>query len=515
MTENIKRILKTSAVFLAGSFLFISCEPEADELGSQFFDDTAAKGVTKSFDVIAYNISNKDTIRTDATKIASPTLGAFKDSQFGMTRSSYVTQGRLATFNPDFGTSPVIDSVVLEIKPSYPEDSVTTTTDENYIFPEGNVAAKRVVSTHPINLYGDASSTMTVNVHEVTEFLGSASEAVSSNKEVQVGQLLGSKTFKGTVSGIDVTKDEDNSALFKREPRIRVPLNVAYFQNKILNKAGSIELSDASHFIRYFHGLRLSVPETNGFIMNFSPADTQVLIYYKAKVTSEGTTTDDDRTFAISLGTENARFNQIEFDRTSTPSLAFNGNNAPNAVTGDPLLYAQGMGGANVGIRLSAESIAELRELYKNNKITILSAKVRLYSDQSTWSNTIVKPAGFTAAYYNAATQKANLASYLKEMEAFAGLGATFNLLKANDLDKNPAYYDLSVTQTLKEIIEKSAENSDISLAVGSYEVSSSSGNLIGPSYTTRAYSPHRVVLVGTQSGHNHRAQLHIVYATK
>ena len=515
MTEHINRILKTSALVLTGSFLLLNCEPEADELGSQFFDETAAKGVSKSYDVIAYNISNNDTIRTDATRITNPTLGAYKEGQFGMMRSSFVTQGRLSSYDPQFGSNAEIDSVVLEIKPVFPVDSVTTRTEEDYVFPDGNVAAKRVISTYPINLYGNESATMTINVHEVNEFLGSTSNTVTSDRQVALGSFLGKKEIKGTVSGIEVTKDEDNTALFKREPRLRIPLDKTYFENKIFAKQGAIELSDASHFIRYFHGVRISVAEDNGFIMNFSPDETQIVIYYKSDLTSEGTTTRTARTFPITLGTDNARFNQIETDRTGTPSLAYNVSQSPNVVSGDPLLYAQGMGGANVGIRFTDASIAELRDLYKNNKINIISAKVRLYTDSDSWSNSLDKPSTFSASYYNASTGKANLSTFLKEISAFSGLGAAFNLVQGTDLEKNPSYYDLTVTETLKEMIESSAENSDISLAVGAYEISGSTGGFLGPSYTTRAYSPNRVVLIGTQSGNDKRAQLNIVYATK
>lgn len=514
MTETIKSILKTSVLFLSGSFLLFSCEAEADDLGSQFFDDTAAKGETKSFDVIAYNISNQDSIRTDATRITSATLGAYKEGQFGMQRSSYVTQARLSNYNPTFGTNAEIDSVVLEIRPVFAVDSVKTTTDENYIFPDGNVPAKRVVSTYPIRHYGDEFATMTLNVHEVTDFLGSSSDIVSSKKAVGVGVLLGSKSIKSTVSAIDVTKDEDNSALYKREARIRVPLDKAYFESKLFAKVGQPELSDASNFIRYFKGVKFSVAQSTGFIMNFSPADTQIVIYYSNELTTDGKTERRKATFPLALGNENARFNLIETDRAGTPSLAFNGTAPANVQTGDPLLYAQGMGGANVGLKLSAQSVSELRELYKTQKINILSAKIRLYTDAS-WNNDLAKPSMFTASYYNPTTGKADLSTFLKEISAFSGLGAAFSLVKATDLDKNPAYYDLSVTKTLKDIIEKSEESKDISLAVGDYEISNTNGNFLGPSFTSRAYTPNRVVLIGSNPSSAQRAQLTVIYSTK
>jgi hypothetical protein len=67
--------------------------------------------------------------------LVNATLGAFDESNFGMQKSSYVTQVRLNSYNPDFGTNAKVDSVVLEMKPLYQTatDSVkTNTVDDNF-----------------------------------------------------------------------------------------------------------------------------------------------------------------------------------------------------------------------------------------------------------------------------------------------------------------------------------------------------------------------------------------------
>lgn len=515
MTKSITRIAKTSLLVLAGSVLLYNCESDADDLGSQFFDETAAEGKSVSYPVIAYNISNKDTIRTDAVRLSQATLGVFKEEVFGMQKSNFVSQARLSSFDPDFGTNPVVDSVTLEIAAVYPSDSVTTSTDDAYIFPDGNVAAKKEVSTHPVNHYGRGERTMTVQVHEVTDFLGGSGDPVSSAKQVNVGALLGTGTIKSTVSSIKITKDEDNTTLFTRDARIRIPLDKNFFQTKIIDKGGSVELSDASNFIRYFRGLKLSIVDNDGFIFNFAPDATQVVVYYKRDVTSDGSTTQQATSMTLTLGSSNAQYNQILTDRTATPSLAYNGNNTPNYNTGDKKIYAQGMGGASAGIRIPAETIAQLRDSYKNNKINILSAKIRLYSDKATWTNAWGNPKALTVNRYNPVTMKEDLSSFLTDMTAFAGLGTTYQLVRAVDLDKNPSYYELSITQTIKNIIEKSEEATDLSVNIGDFEVNSSSGAYLGAKYNSRAYSPERVVLVGTDPTNENQAKLYLIYANK
>ncbi|WP_042723008.1 DUF4270 family protein, partial [Flavobacterium sp. B17] len=99
-----------------------------DALGEQLFLNGAAQGKEESFPVIAYNIDNNDTIRTDASKLAYGVLGAFDEEKFGMQKAAYLTQVKLSTYDPDFGTNATVDSVILVIKPRYATDSVTTNT---------------------------------------------------------------------------------------------------------------------------------------------------------------------------------------------------------------------------------------------------------------------------------------------------------------------------------------------------------------------------------------------------
>lgn len=498
---------------LSGSFFIYSCEAEADDLGAQFFDQTAAQGTRQSYDITAYNISNADTIRTDASRISTANIGAFREGVFGTQKVHHVSQARLSSYNPDFGTNPVVDSVVLELRPLYPADSSKVTTDENYIFPDGNVPAKKVVTTYPINVYGRDEAQITLNVHEVDEFLGAASDPVYSNRQVTTSTLLGSKKISSKVSSIKVTKDSDNTDLFTRDARLRIPLDKTFFQNKIIAKKGQSELSDAASFIRYFKGIRISTVENDGFIMQFSPAETQIVVYYKRDVTANGTTTATPATFAISLGSGNAKFSQIEFDRSGTPSQAVIENLSDNVQSGDPLLYVQGMGGPSLGVRIPASTVAQLRELFKTKQINILSAKVRLFSDP-TWSEAFEKPSGFVASPYDPNLRKMNLSEFLKDLSAFTPLNSQFKLVQGYDLTKTSAYYDLTITQTLKDVIEKSETIGDIALSVGSYEINASTGNYVGPSATTRAYTPHRILLVGSD-GSSRRSQLQIIYSSK
>ncbi len=507
MIKNIKNVLKTSAFILLGSFMVWNCESDADNLGSQFFEGDAAQGTKQSFDVIAYNINNNDSIRSDAAKLTYALLGAFNESQFGMQKASYVSQVRLSSYDPDFGTNPVVDSVVLVMKPTVATDSVTTTTVEDYIYPDGNVAAKKVVNTYPLAYkYGKTkiggTTMFNIKVNEVDDFLGGASDTIYSNKTVAVGTLLGTKTFNGSLSSIKITKDSDNSELFSRDATLRIPLDGTFFQNKIIAKDGSTELSNVANFIRYFKGIRISVDETDGYLWRFAPNTMEMVMYYKRDVTTNGVTTPTQTSLSFSMGSGNVHFSQFEFNRTSAAISSYV-TSVSDTIAGNTKLYAQGAGGPDIGIKIPDTVLENIKTLYTNNKIGIISAKVRLYSDTSSWSNTYEKPDTFVLL------QK-NLYDFLVDVTTFSN----YQLVTGFDLDENPAYYDVSFTNTFKNYIENDEDQKHLILKVGDFEYGTT-GYPTGINYNTRVYTPNRVVLVGTDATNEKRAQLNIIYGTK
>lgn len=498
-----------SATFLAlfAAFGAVSCESEADNLGLQFFENGAATGKELLYDVVAYNHSNNDTIQADEEKLQEATLGAFDEPVFGLQKSAFVTQVRLSSYSPDFGTNPVVDSVVLQVKPLYAADSVTTVTDEAYVHADGNVPAKKVVSTYPIKKYGktkiNGKTRLTINVNEVTEFLPSPETNVFSNQQVALGALLGTKTFDGTVSSVKITKDSDNSEILVRDAALRIPLSATFFQEKIINKRNSFELSDVASFIRYFKGLRLSVEENDGYIFNFKPAELSAIIYYKNDKTENNTTTRVPSSFSLDLSGSNVYFNQISYTRPATFTTAVS---SPNTTAGDAKLYLQGMGGPGAVLRIPAQAIAALKDEYNSKKIGIMGARLRLYTDEVLWNNKYEKPSKFLVRYTNSQ-------DFIDDVLAFANF-ASFQHVYASDLTKNPVYYDITLTKTIKDIVETEKEARDLLINVGDY-IRASNGAYMGQTVNTRPFDPHRVVLVGTDALNAKRAQLRVTYSTK
>ncbi len=517
MIRNIKKFFKITTTLVMGSLMLWNCESDSDQLGSQFFQN-GAEGTEQSFPLIAYNVLNGDSIRVDNLRLQQATLGAFNEPQFGLQKSAYVSQMRLSVFSPEIGANPILDSAVLVLKPYFAPDSVKVTTTEDFIYPVGAVPAKKVVSTYPVLKYGKTKiggkTTFNIKINEVTEFLGGNSTDLRSNKDVTTGILLGSKVFNGDINSIKITKDSDNSTVYERLPSLRIPLDSTYFQTKIIAKGGSPELADVASFIRYIKGLKISVAENDGYIFNFDPNSVLINLYYKKDKVEGTTTTREDTTLVLDLGNSNTHFNKITYDRTGTPSATL----ATDDINGVPKVYAQGMGGPGLGLKIPAATIATVKDLFKNQKIGIVSAKLRIYTDVATWNNNYEKPPNFVV-------KEKDLNTFLLDMKELASTGI-YKLIKAYDLKKNPAYYDVGITQIFKNIVEKEATARDFIINVGDYTVDTASLQLNGDLdvfgtvntqqlYNTRSYTPNRAVFVGTDPTNEKSAKLIIIYGNK
>ena len=489
--KQMNKIKSILSVFLFGG-LMVSCNSDADDLGKNLFDGNSVTGNQVSYDLVTYNINNGDVVRADSYALQRATLGAFTEGQFGMQKSAYVTQVRLSKYAPDFGTNPVVDSVVLEIKPQYDATTKTvTTTDVTH----GGQAAKQALTKYEAVKYGNPAATMNIDVHEIATDLGAVGTEKLSNSPVATSGLpLGTKVFSGNVYAVSINKTSDNTALLTREAGVRIQLDKNYFRDKIANKSGATELSNESNFINYFKGLKISVRENDGYLINFAPNEVTMTMYYRSGGKSN--------TFSFDLGSSNVHFSQISYNRSSTFNTVMAGINSTN---GDPLLYMQGMGGPGAGIKLNGAGVSDLKRLYKEHGAAILSAKVRLYTDTNTWNNSYTKPVGFLV-------RKQGETDFITDLKTMLG-NSNYSLVKAYSTNSNPSYYDIDITKTIKDIVEKEAEAKDLIINIGEYLTSK--GNLVRQDYNNNVSSPNRAVFVGTNTANNNRPKLMVTYVTK
>lgn len=546
MTHNLKKTFAILLMAFFGSTFLHNCEPDPDSLGEQLFNGDAVQGNEISYPVIAYNYDNKDSIKSDASRLISGlnesgaatyvgVLGAFTENQFGMQRASYVTQLRMPVDNYDFnGANPKVDSVVLVVRPPanttantyfFESDSLKTNTFDKSDFPVDGVATAVSIEkkTYPVRKYGKvASKTMKINVHEVTTFIDANDDSFKrSNKVISTGELLGSGVFDGKISSVSITKKSDNSVVFTGNLGFRMKLsNTDFFQTHILDKKGKPELQDAANFIRYFKGIKISVDETDKYLYQFSPNDLQLIMYYKYDKTDNGTTTRPQTTLNFNLGSANAHLGLYEYSRSgSTVASALATSNPSD---GDARLFVQGMGGPSVIVKIKDETIAQLRDIFVKDKAGIVSAKIRVYLDPETWKNTgSTEDRRFTLlANTLDSAGKIDYKNLLFTSDLTNGLGLYY-------YKENPGYYDFVVTKTLKDLVEEKTEkdadgntklitNKPLVITAGSF-VTNPTGTLLGVRNTTRAFDMNRIILTGVDKTNTNpkRIQLLVTYGTK
>ena len=491
--------MKKIKLFLFSLFfgsIAVGCNSDADDMGLQFFENNEAQGEQAAYDLVAYNVNNNDVVRSDSYSLRKATLGVFSESQFGMQKSAYVTQVRLSKYAPDFGTNPEVDSVVLEIKPEY--DVTAKTTSTTNITYKGQ-AAKQTLTAYSTKKYGNPASAMTINVNEITTDLGSTGAEILSDRSVTAGTLLGTKSFTGNSIAVSINKTSDNTVLLTKEAGLRIPLNASYFQTKIANKSGATELSNESNFINYFKGLKISVQENDGYLINFAPDQITMTMYYTYGDASDR----KEGTYSFNLTSPNVHFSQISYNRSTIFNNVMAGIDRTN---GDPLLYMQGMGGPGAGIKIPENAIEALKTLRRDRRAAIVSAKIRLYTDTSVWNNSYTKPDNFLV-------KKEGETDFITDLKSML-YNVNFRLVTAYATNTNPSYYDVNITKTVKDIVEQGQEAKDIILNIGSY-LTNYNGALVSEDYNTNVYTPNRAVFVGTNPTNRYRPQLLVTYIVK
>ena len=109
------------------------------------------------------------------------------------------------------------------------------------------------------------------------------------------------------------TDDIDESTLVKERlsPRLRIPLNKQYFQKKIIDKEGDVDLSNQDNFSLYFKGLIFNAynfSEPLMLLLNYSEAELKIIYDYN-KYNNNGTQDDisddtidiEEATFKVNL----------------------------------------------------------------------------------------------------------------------------------------------------------------------------------------------------------------------
>ena len=186
------------------------------------------------------------------------------------------------------------------------------------------------------------------------------------------------------------TNDVDESTTVKERlsPRLKIPLDNAFFQDKILNKEGSVDLLNPDNFNLFFKGLIISSYNfSDDLLMILDYSNSKIKINYDYDVYNDNGTTDD--TSDDSVEKENKDFeillsgNQLNlFNKDNySQEILDNVNNSENLSK----WYLKGGEGFMLDLDLFTENNGEniLNEIRSKGWL-INEANLTVYVDQTT-----------------------------------------------------------------------------------------------------------------------------------
>ncbi len=453
---------------------FISCDDDFNTLGGELIGGQLDSLPRYDAKVVAYS-KNLGAVQTN--NMTSSLLGVYSDPAYGQQTANVLTQLSLTTINPDFGTEPSLDSVVLTLpyfntqielndlgNPVYRLDSVY-----------GNMPFKLKISR----------SNFFLNDFNPEDNFETRQKYYSDQGDLFKNSLIGDPLYVNegfTPSAREVIYLEENSSgeidTIRAKPRLRVNLSAPFFQENILDKQGSIELSNNNNFRNFIRGLYFEAEAVNGngtmALLNFTdPQSTdavaEIILYYTNLVVdtsdsdADGDTTEmieEPNTYKLSFGP-----NTVNTFSQALPSEILAEIESVNPEIGAENLFIKGGQGSMVVIELF-EDQAEIEELRANNWL-INEANLTFYVNQDKIQGGEKEPERIYL--YNLDTNEPLIDySFDQTFDQAAPLnsvGSHSGRLVRNE-DKNGISYKLRITEHVNRILNKDSTNVRLGLVV-------------------------------------------------
>ena len=527
--KKIFNILLSSVLALSVGSTIVSCEDEALGLGSGLVGGDA-EGNIASYDVIAYN-TYFDSLKADQKVLQNAILGAYQEPIFGRTKANFISQFRLNTTAPTFGTNAAVDSVHLFI-PVYhntASDSVVTDTlnlSKPGIKPEDSDTIL-IRKTYKVDsIYGNKNANMRLNVREINTVLYSDSSYYSNPNHRSQDQItinptiLGSKMIGSKVQNFTIKQKVSTTNIYEEKVGYRISLDKDYFQSKIINNEKTGLLGDYATFIRrVIQGLDISVEEENGFLFAFNPNQMQIKMYYSNDSSTQGERNNSSVDFSFSniwssTTGYNVQVNQIQ--NSEKGSVFLNNLNDPNKTSnGSSRLFLNGSDGTRVNVKFIEDQINQLKTNVTANNWVIIGAKLQFYIDES---YNFPKP-GFLVAWNNYKKDGKYVNELFDDVLGFYNAYPTnvhFNPFVGGDTN----HYTIDITKHIKNMVElgKTYEDQEMIVTMGNFLMSSTDTSTIfssSPFYRNTIANPYRIVLHGNATENADKKLKLLVYYTK
>ncbi len=365
---------------------FTSCDDDFNSIGGRLIGQFDTIPLYEA-GVIAY--SNKiGPVQTNG--LSANLLGVYNDPVYGQQVASVLTQLSLSAINPQFGTEPVVDSVVITLP--YFSTAVEAGEDGNTIY-----ELDSIFGNSPYKLTVSRSNFFLNNFDPEADF-ASAQKYYSNQGPVFENNLIGAplytnENFLPSESEVIFEQFNEQNELdtVRATPRLRANLPVQFFQDNIINKQGSLELSNNNNFNNFIRGLYFKAEPVNGegnmLLLDFNSirnTEAGITIYYTSQIVDasdsdgDGDTTEmigQPATYKLDFGPNTVNTFSQDFPTGIASEIA-----ETNAQVGAKNLFLKGGEGAVSVIKLF-EDEAELAELRANNWL-INEANLTFFVDQ-------------------------------------------------------------------------------------------------------------------------------------
>lgn len=322
-----KRILLCIVTALSCA-LFTACTDESSPIGLDLIDNPVATDYVDTITLQAYSVL-EDTINT--TQSSADILGHLSDPIFGNSNAGIYAQLALAGSSVNFGTNPIIDSIVLTLQIS--------------------------------GYYGDTNSLVGIRVHQLTGELSTEEKyyqtsTVDYDPSILNYSLVGYNLRPNTPIVID-------TAMVNAHLRIRLSQS---FGQSILNHQEDLN-NNLSDFLKGLYIEAVSHTGNCGYMLitNMNSALTGVTLYYHNNE-------ENNKRYTMPCSEKCARFTHLDHNYSASTSSDFVQEVLHNQVSlGNDILFLQGGGG--VKTRITFPYLENAFAQY-NNRVVIHRAEL-------------------------------------------------------------------------------------------------------------------------------------------
>ncbi len=462
---------------LAGAILFIiialsSCQDDISSIGSGILGDETPNGILDdSQTVIAYS---RKLGPVQSNRLPVYQLGVYNDPVYGKSTVNMLSQLTLESNNPTFGDSAVVDSVFVYL----PFFSTPTTVDSTTTY-----TIDSIYGGSPINVNIFASNYFLRDYDPNSGFQEFQNYYTNQGPNFQefLGTRLGSvENFIPNNNGLVLYKGTDK--VEKIGPGLRVKLDSTFFQDKVINMAGTEELRNNNNFKNFVRGLyfETSTIENNGSLFIFDASKAYVSIFYSFD-NADNPDEKDKGVFKLNLGgiSVNTFQNQL-------PQQIQTAVNNPNIQTGNENLYLRGGDGIISVVELFGKDndnngVADELEVLRDKKWIINEANLIFYVNKDLMVGGATEPERIVI--YDLKNSNV-LADYLIDptngLPPIDALTNHYGRLQRGS-DGNGEYYKMKITSHISNLINKDSTNVPLGIVVSQNVAIRTTQKLLNP----------------------------------